>query len=156
MGSVNLTFFRFHFCRNKKFTFLENKKNFNVCKVSSIFSNRNEHSDHRKSSVKVRHTNFTASTLQRTLTVFIDSPRGLLFKKAQATLGLGICMTDMVAVPDGEDPKEWVAVHAVDFFNRISLIYGTLSDQCTRISCSSMTHTNGTKVSFFWDFGLDL
>ena len=57
-------------------------------------------------------------------------------------------MTDMVAVPDGEDPKEWVAVHAVDFFNRISLIYGTLSDQCTRISCSSMTHTNGTKVSF--------
>ena len=52
----------------------------------------------------------------------------------------------MVAVPDGEDPKEWVAVHAVDFFNRISLIYGTLSDQCNRNTCTSMTHTNGTKV----------
>jgi len=78
-----------------------------------------------------------------------DSPRGLLFKKAQATLGLGICMSEMVAVPDGEDPKEWVAVHAVDFFNRISLIYGTLSDQCNRNTCTSMTHTNGTKR---WDW----
>ena len=55
-------------------------------------------------------------------------------------------MSDMIQVPDGEDEKEWIAVHAVDFFNRISLIYGTLSDQCNRHSCPSMTHTNGTKV----------
>ena len=55
-------------------------------------------------------------------------------------------MSDMVQVPDGEDEKEWIAVHAVDFFNRISLIYGTLSDKCTLHSCPSMNHTNGTKV----------
>jgi len=78
-----------------------------------------------------------------------DCPRGLLFKKAQATLGLGICMSDMIQVPEGEDEKEWIAVHAVDFFNRISLIYGTLSDQCSRLSCPSMTHTNGAKR---WDW----
>ena len=78
--------------------------------------------------------------------IFPDGPRGLLFKKAQATLGLGLCMSDMVQVPDGEDEKEWIAVHAVDFFNRISLIYGTLSDKCTLHSCPSMNHTNGTKV----------
>lgn len=58
-------------------------------------------------------------------------------------------MSDMVQVPDGEDEKEWIAVHAVDFFNRISLIYGTLSDKCTLHSCPSMNHTNGTKR---WDW----
>lgn len=78
-----------------------------------------------------------------------DSPRGLLFQKAQATLGLQICMSDMVIVPQGEDEKEWIAVHAVDFFNRISLIFGTLTDSCLPSTCPAMSHTNGSKR---WDW----
>ena len=79
---------------------------------------------------------------------FLESSRGLLFRKAQATLGLRICMSDMVKCPPGEDLNEWIAVHAVDFFNRISLIYGTLTDNCNATTCPSMTHTYGSKVSY--------
>lgn len=78
-----------------------------------------------------------------------ESSRGLLFRKAQATLGLRICMSDMVKCPPGEDLNEWIAVHAVDFFNRISLIYGTLTDNCNATTCPSMTHTYGSKR---WDW----
>ena len=75
-----------------------------------------------------------------------DSKRGLLFEKAQATLGLQLCMSDMVVVPPGEDKCEWIAVHAVDFFNRISLIFGTLTDACLTSTCPAMSHSNGSKV----------
>ena len=84
--------------------------------------------------------------------IFLESSRGLLFRKAQATLGLRICMSDMVKCPPGEDLNEWIAVHAVDFFNRISLIYGTLTDNCNATTCPSMTHTYGSKVrDLFYD-----
>ena len=82
---------------------------------------------------------------------FLESSRGLLFRKAQATLGLRICMSDMVKCPPGEDLNEWIAVHAVDFFNRISLIYGTLTDNCNATTCPSMTHTYGSKVRDLFD-----
>ena len=36
----------------------------------------------------------------------------------------------------------------VDFFNRINLIYGTLSDFCTTTSCPRMTA--GPKYEYFW------
>ena len=75
-----------------------------------------------------------------------DCSRGLLFRKAQATLGLRICMSDVVKCPPGEDDKEWIAVHAVDFFNRISLIYGTLTDKCNATTCPNMVHQYGSKV----------
>ena len=83
--------------------------------------------------------------------IFLESSRGLLFRKAQATLGLRICMSDMVKCPPGEDLNEWIAVHAVDFFNRISLIYGTLTDNCNATTCPSMTHTYGSKVRDLFD-----
>ena len=55
-------------------------------------------------------------------------------------------MSDVVRTPPGEDKKEWIAVHAVDFFNRISLIYGTLTDRCNATTCPNMVHTYGSKV----------
>ena len=41
----------------------------------------------------------------------------------------------MVKLPKGEDFNDWLAVHVVDFFNRINLIYGTVCEQvhCTDI-----------------------
>ena len=41
-------------------------------------------------------------------------------------------MKAIVNLPPGEDLNDWVAVHVVDFFNRINLIYGTVSDFCTK------------------------
>ena len=35
----------------------------------------------------------------------------------------------VVKLPKGEDFNDWLAVHVVDFFNRINLIYGTVCEQ---------------------------
>lgn len=39
----------------------------------------------------------------------------------------------------------------VDFFNRINLIYGTISDYCTEASCPTMS--GGPKFEYFWADG---
>jgi MOB kinase activator 1 len=46
-----------------------------------------------------------------------------LMKRAAATLGAGN-LRQAVALPDGEDINEWVAVHIVDFFNQINMLFG--------------------------------
>ncbi|KAL1437985.1 hypothetical protein MTO96_048443 [Rhipicephalus appendiculatus] len=48
-----------------------------------------------------------------------------LHKQAQASLNSGINLRDAVRLPPREDMNDWLAVHVVDFFNRINLIYGT-------------------------------
>lgn len=68
-------------------------------------------------------------------------------------------MREAVALPPGEDLNEWLAVHsecasvppaafarhvalltsAVDFYNEVSLLYGTISDFCTPESCPTMS-----------------
>lgn len=45
----------------------------------------------------------------------------------------------MVRLPVGESLNDWVAVHVVDFFNRINLIYGTVSEYCTEATCPKMS-----------------
>ncbi len=39
----------------------------------------------------------------------------------------------------------------MDFFNRINLIYGTISDYCTEASCSTMS--GGPKFEYLWADG---
>ena len=46
------------------------------------------------------------------------------------TIGTGN-MVDAVKLPPGEDIKEWHAVNVVDFYNAISILYGTLEYNCT-------------------------
>jgi hypothetical protein len=43
------------------------------------------------------------------------------------------------------------AVHVVDFFNRINLIYGTVCEQCTDASCPTMS--GGPKFEYLWQDG---
>jgi len=76
------------------------------------------------------------------------SLRHELHKKAKASLGAGDQLKTSVKLPPGEEENEWIAVHVVDFFNRINLIYGTLSDFCTTKSCPKMTA--GSKYEYFW------
>ena len=82
---------------------------------------------------------------------------------AAATLGSGNLKL-AVQLPEGEDMNEWVAVNsewcgvfldcmcefslcvwclllllAVDFFNQINMLYGTITEQCTTESCPVMS-----------------
>lgn len=71
-----------------------------------------------------------------------------LYKKAQASLKSGLDLKVVVKLPAGENINDWIAVHTVDFFNRINLIYGTISDSCTERTCPVMS--GGQKYEYRW------
>ncbi|XP_041741211.2 MOB kinase activator 3B-like [Coregonus clupeaformis] len=71
-----------------------------------------------------------------------------LHKKAHASLSSGVDLRAAVALPHGEDLNDWVAVHVVDFFNRINLIYGTVCEFCTEKSCPVMS--GGPRYEYRW------
>ncbi|XP_015260924.1 PREDICTED: MOB kinase activator 3C [Gekko japonicus] len=71
-----------------------------------------------------------------------------LYKKAQASLKSGLDLKTVVQLPPGENINDWIAVHVVDFFNRINLIYGTMSEVCTERSCPIMS--GGLKYEYRW------
>lgn len=71
-----------------------------------------------------------------------------LHKKAAASLNTDIDLRDAVKLPAEEDINEWFAVHVVDFFNRINLIYGTVSDFCTPAACPKMS--GGNQYEYMW------
>ncbi|KAH3767534.1 MOB kinase activator 1B [Pelomyxa schiedti] len=73
-----------------------------------------------------------------------------LQKFAQATLGSGNLKL-AVTLPEGEDLNEWLAVNTVDFFNQINMLYGTISEFCTRDTCPAMTA--GPKYEYHWADG---
>jgi len=72
-------------------------------------------------------------------------------KKTLSTLGSG-SMRDAVALPKGEELNEWLAVNTVDFFNEISMLYGTISEYCTNSTCPVMSA--GDKVQYMWADGV--
>ncbi|KAL0274815.1 UNVERIFIED_CONTAM: hypothetical protein PYX00_002849 [Menopon gallinae] len=74
-----------------------------------------------------------------------------LHKHAQASLNSGIMLSAVVKLPPGEELNDWIAVHVVDFFNRINLIYGTISEWCTETSCPTMS--GGHKFEYLWADG---
>jgi MOB kinase activator 1 len=78
-----------------------------------------------------------------------------------------------VQSPEGEDECEWLAVHsaydwdvmgrlvptalsapcaAVDFFNEVSLLYGTVAEFCTKASCPTMSA--GSRFEYLWADGV--
>ncbi|NXE09562.1 MOB3C kinase, partial [Lophotis ruficrista] len=71
-----------------------------------------------------------------------------LYKKAQASLKSGLDLKSVVQLPPGESINDWIAVHVVDFFNRINLIYGTMTEYCTEKSCPIMS--GGLKYEYRW------
>ncbi|KAI3378520.1 hypothetical protein SNEBB_004105 [Seison nebaliae] len=79
----------------------------------------------------------------------VETLRHDLHMQAQQTLNA--CQTDLsliVKVPPHEDEKDWIAVHVVDFFNRINLIYGLVCDECTPVRCPIMN--GGAKYEYLW------
>ncbi|XP_004462814.1 MOB kinase activator 3C isoform X4 [Dasypus novemcinctus] len=71
-----------------------------------------------------------------------------LYKKAQASLKSGLDLRSVVRLPPGENIEDWIAVHVVDFFNRINLIYGTMAEHCSESSCPVMA--GGHRYEYRW------
>lgn len=67
-------------------------------------------------------------------------------KQDYSTLGAGD-LKSAVQLPPDEDLNSWLAVNVVDCFNELNLIYGTVQDACTDITCPCMTA--GT-FSYLW------
>jgi len=80
-----------------------------------------------------------------------DGKRQKLSEYAKATLGSGN-MRSAVILPKGEDLNEWLAVNTVDFFNEISLLYGTITEFCTPASCPTMSA--GPMYQYLWADGV--
>jgi len=76
-----------------------------------------------------------------------DGKRHKLSEYAKATLGSGN-MRNAVVLPKGEDLNEWLAVNTVDFFNEISLLYGTITEFCTPSTCPVMSA--GPQYEYLW------
>ncbi|KAJ8686291.1 hypothetical protein QAD02_022085 [Eretmocerus hayati] len=74
-----------------------------------------------------------------------------LHKQAQASLNSGLNLRSAVKLPTGEDLNDWIAVHVVDFFNRINLIYGTICEYCDSTSCPTMS--GGARFEYLWADG---
>jgi hypothetical protein len=71
-----------------------------------------------------------------------------LHKHANQTLTAGLNLSEAVRLPKNEELNDWIAVHVVDFFNRINLIYGVISEQCTDETCKTMS--GGAKYEYLW------
>merc|ERR1711907_179252 len=74
-----------------------------------------------------------------------------LHKHAKATLGSGNLRL-AVQLPEREDLNEWLAVNTVDFFNEISLLYGTITEFCTASTCPIMSA--GPNYQYMWADGV--
>ncbi|CAJ0752995.1 4946_t:CDS:2 [Entrophospora sp. SA101] len=94
------------------------------------------------------------SNKNKTLRTKKNIPEGTkqfqLQKYAEATLGLGNLKV-AVALPEGEDVNEWLAVNTYDFLNQINMLYGTITEFCTPQECPVMSA--GAKFEYHWSDG---
>ncbi|KAL7004003.1 Mitotic exit network component [Cystobasidiomycetes sp. EMM_F5] len=75
-----------------------------------------------------------------------------LKKYAEATLGSGNLRLAVV-LPEGEDLNEWLSVNTVDFFNQINMLYGTITEFCSKEECPVMTA--GSRYEYHWQDGVN-
>jgi MOB kinase activator 1 len=80
--------------------------------------------------------------------------KGLQLKRhIEATLGSGNLM-DAIKLPPGEEFDEWLAVNTVDFYNAVSMLYGTLAEFCVEKTCEIMSA--GSKYEYLWADGVKI
>lgn len=79
-----------------------------------------------------------------------DSKLSDFAKHTLSTLG-SISMKLAVQLPKGENLHEWLAVNTVDFFNEISMLYGTISEYCDSTSCPTMS---AGSTQYLWADGV--
>lgn len=74
-----------------------------------------------------------------------------LHRHIKDSMATGLDVTECIQLPDGYALDEWVAVHVVDFFNEVSLLFGTISEFCTPESCPAMSA--GPCYTYLWADG---
>jgi len=75
-----------------------------------------------------------------------------LHQHAAGTLKLTSDIKESVKCPKDEDEREWLAVNTIDFYNQVSLLYGVISEYCTKETCPQMSA--GPKYEFLWADGV--
>ncbi|CAN4084674.1 unnamed protein product [Withania somnifera] len=63
-------------------------------------------------------------------------------------------LREAVRLPSAECLHEWLAVNTVDFFNQVNILYGTLTEFCTPLSCPTMSA--GPKYEYHWADGANI
>lgn len=66
----------------------------------------------------------------------------------ESTLGSGTALAQAVKLPKDENLNEWLAVHTVDFYNQINMLYGSLTEFCSPTTCPRMIATN--EYEYLW------
>lgn len=67
---------------------------------------------------------------------------------AEQTLGSDNALIKAVKLPTDEDLNEWLAVHVVDFYNQINMLYGTITEFCLPQTCPRMIATE--EYEYLW------
>ncbi|KAF8092198.1 hypothetical protein N665_0422s0027 [Sinapis alba] len=60
-------------------------------------------------------------------------------------------LREAVKLPPGEDINEWLALHTIDFYNQVNILYATLGEFCTAITCPIM---NAGLYEYRWADGV--
>lgn len=68
--------------------------------------------------------------------------------QAEQTLGSNRALAQAVVLPPNEDPSEWLALHVVDFYNQLNMLYGTITEFCSPQTCPRMTATS--EYEYLW------
>ena len=61
-------------------------------------------------------------------------------------------LREIIKLPEGEEENEWIALHLLDFYNQISMLFGTTTEFCTKDTCSIMSA--GHRWEFYWSDGI--
>ncbi|RKO97440.1 hypothetical protein CXG81DRAFT_13414 [Caulochytrium protostelioides] len=79
---------------------------------------------------------------------FPNSKRDDMQKYIVKTLGGGDIYKAIKPPSDDIHVNEWIAVNTIDFYNQLNLLYGCVSDVCTRESCPVMSA--GARYEYLW------
>lgn len=119
---------------------------------SSALPELQQHMTQRDPNV-VTDFNYTPSHqkqfLQPTVGTAVSSHQDLK-QIVEITLGSEGVLNQAVKLPKGEDENEWMAVHCVDFYNQINMLYGTITEFCSPQTCPRMIATN--EYEYLWSF----
>ncbi|KAJ3153197.1 hypothetical protein HDU89_000826 [Geranomyces variabilis] len=94
--------------------------------------------------------NYEGKTFKAKKQFFQGTKRDQLQRYIVKTLG-GESLRAAVELPPDTSREEWLAVNTVDFYNQINLLYGCISEYCTRENCPTMTA--GPRYEYLWADG---
>ncbi|KAL6948716.1 hypothetical protein ACO0QE_001189 [Hanseniaspora vineae] len=118
----------------------------------SQYNNQNNYQQQHNNSAQIVDFNYTPTHqlpfISKNSTTQVSSHKDLK-KIVATTLNSEAVLEQAVKLPKGEDLNEWFAVHNVDFYNHINMLYGTITEFCSPQSCPKMIATN--EYEYLWN-----